>query len=65
MPRDPATMCAAEQLTIVRAGVLAPPQDSRGVAGQPLSVQVLPRLFSIELSGDCLWSRDDAAGGAG
>ena len=64
-PRDPTTTCAAEQLTIVRAGVLAPPQDSRGVAGQPLSVQVLPRLFSIELSGDCLWSRDDAAGGAG
>ena len=61
-PRDPATTCTANQLTIVRAGVLAPPQISQGAPGQPLSVQVLPRLFSIELSGDCLWSRDGGAG---
>lgn len=63
-PRDPATTCTANQLTIVRAGVLAPPQITQGIAGQPLSVQVQPRLFSIELTGDCLWSRDER-GGAG
>lgn len=61
-PRDPATTCTANQLTIVRAGVLAPPQVSQGAPGQPLPLQVQPRLFSIELAGDCLWSRTDGAG---
>jgi len=61
-PQDPAEKCTAEQITVVRAGVVAPPEISAGEPGQPLSLQVLPRLFSIKLSGDCLWSQSQGAG---
>ena len=57
-PLDPETVCGAEQVTVVSAGVLAPPQNSRGEPGQPLSVQLLPKLFTVTMTGDCLWSRD-------
>lgn len=61
-PQDPGATCTAEQVTVVRAGVVAPPEVSAGEQGQPLSLEVLPRLFSIKLSGDCLWSQDQVAG---
>ena len=57
-PLDPETACAAEQVTVVSAGVLAPPQNSRGEPGRPLSVELLPKLFTVTMTGDCLWSRD-------
>jgi hypothetical protein len=56
-PRDPGSQCRAEQQTVVSPGVLSSPQVSEGKTGQPLSLQLLPRLFSIELSGYCLWKR--------
>ncbi len=57
-PRDPGAVCAAEQVTVVSAGVLAPPEYSQGEPGQPLSVELLPKLFTVTMTGDCLWSRN-------
>lgn len=57
-PLDPQTVCRVQQTTVVEAGVLAPPQVSQGEEGKALSVQMLPRLFYAELSGNCLWTRD-------
>lgn len=56
-PLDPDTRCAATQQVVVSAGVLGPPVAAEGVAGQPLSLQVLPSLFDIEMTGHCLWER--------
>src|SRR5438445_4751976 len=56
-PREHGSQCCTEQQTVVSPGVKRPPQVSEGKAGQPLSLQLLPRLFSIELSGYCLWTR--------
>ena len=39
---------------IRRAG---PPHDIEGEPGQTLSLQVAPQLFSIEMTGDCLWQK--------
>jgi hypothetical protein len=57
-PLDPEAVCSAEQVTVVSAGVLAPPQSSRGEPGQTLSVELLPKLFTVTMTGDCLWSRE-------
>ena len=58
-PLDPDTVCGAQQVTVVSAGVIAPQQNLRGDAGQPLSVELLPKLFTVTLTGDCLWSREN------
>lgn len=57
-PQDPETICRAVQTTVVEAGVLATPVVSEGEQGQPLALEMLPKLFYAELSGDCLWVRD-------
>jgi len=57
-PLSPETICGAEQVTVVSAGVLAPPQSSQGEPGRPLSLEMLPKLFTVTMSGECLWSRD-------
>jgi hypothetical protein len=57
-PQDPQTVCRAQQQTVVAAGVLASPQIFEGEPGQPLSVEMLPQLFYVELSGHCLWTGD-------
>jgi hypothetical protein len=56
-PREPGSQCRAEQRTVVSPGVTSPPQVSEGQPGQQLSLLLPPRLFSIELSGYCLWTR--------
>jgi hypothetical protein len=56
-PQDPGTQCRAAQQTVVGPGVVSTPQVSEAKAGQPLSLQLPPRLFSIEMSGYCLWTR--------
>jgi hypothetical protein len=55
---DPVTVCGADQVAVVSAGVLAPLVHSQSAPGQPMSLDVLPKLFTITLSGDCLWSED-------
>jgi len=56
-PLDPATTCAATQQTVLSAGVLGPPTTAEGAPGQQLSLQVLPSLFDISMTGHCLWQR--------
>jgi hypothetical protein len=57
-PRDSETVCRAQQETVVEAGVLSTPQLSEGEPGQPLEVAMAPKLFYVELAGNCLWERD-------
>jgi hypothetical protein len=56
-PQDADTACRAEQVQVVGAGVVGPPQISEGAKGKPLPVQVVPQLFSIQMTGYCLWTR--------
>jgi hypothetical protein len=51
-------VCRAQQETVIEAGVLSEPQVSEGAEGQSLSLEMLPKLFYAELSGNCLWVRD-------
>jgi hypothetical protein len=57
-PLTPESSCAAVQFAVITGTpTVGPPQTDRGEPGQPLSLQVVPRLFTIELTGDCLWRR--------
>jgi hypothetical protein len=56
-PQEPGSQCRAEQRTVVSPGVTSPPQVSEDKPGQQLSLHLPPRLFTIELSGYCLWTR--------
>ncbi|MCV7419018.1 hypothetical protein H7K45_00520 [Mycobacterium yunnanensis] len=57
-PLAPDTSCAATQFAVVSGTpTLSAPQSDRGEPGQPLSLEMVPRLFTVELSGDCLWRR--------
>lgn len=56
-PQDPETICQATQTTVVEAGVLAQPQTLEGEQGKPMDVEMLPKLFYVELAGNCLWSK--------
>ncbi len=56
-PLDPDSTCAATQQTVVSAGVLGNPVAAEGAPGQRLSLQVLPSLFDISMTGHCLWER--------
>lgn len=55
IPQDPESRCRAEQTAVVTAGQVGEPQVAEGQPGQPLRFEVLPVMFSIHLSGDCLW----------
>lgn len=57
-PLVPDTACKATQFAVVSGTpTLTAPQSDDGAPGQPLRLQVVPRLFTIELAGDCLWQR--------
>lgn len=52
------TRCRAVQKAVILGTPnVGPAVTTEGEPGQPLSFQVVPKLFSIELSGDCLWQR--------
>ncbi|WP_101951804.1 hypothetical protein [Mycobacterium sp. 3519A] len=55
-PLDANGRCRAEQRAVVEAGVVGPPQTAESEPGQPLSFHMLPQLYSIEMSGHCLWT---------
>jgi hypothetical protein len=57
VPQDPTTTCRAEQQAVVDAGVVGPSQAAEGKPGQQLSFTVVPQLYSIKMSGYCLWTR--------
>jgi hypothetical protein len=56
-PRNAGTRCRAEQTTVLEPGVLTAPEIAEGAAGERLDVTFQPRLFNLQLSGDCLWTR--------
>lgn len=56
-PRDPQAVCRAEQKSVVEAGVLGAPEVSQAQPGQPLTLRLPSTLFSVELSGNCLWTK--------
>ncbi|MFG1931493.1 hypothetical protein ACGFK1_12670 [Mycobacterium sp. NPDC048908] len=55
-PLDASTRCRAEQRAVVQAGVVGAPQVTESQPGQTLSFHMLPQLYSIEMSGYCLWT---------
>jgi len=55
-PQDPSSTCSAEQAPVTDAGV-APPQTTAGKPGQVLHFEVVPVVFTITLTGNCLWER--------
>jgi hypothetical protein len=57
VPQDSSSNCRAEQRAVVGPGVVGAPQLAESTKGQPLSFQVVPQLFSIQMSGYCLWTR--------
>ena len=63
-PLDDDTRCGATQVTVIEPGVLAPPvvteADPQSPSGQPLNLEVLPKLFTIELTGHCRWAAANA-----
>jgi hypothetical protein len=59
---DPSTACGADQVTVIGPGELAPVVHSQGEIGRPLQLDVLPKLFTITMTGDCLWSEDQPPG---
>ena len=56
-PQDASSTCSAEQAAVVSAGEVGAPQVSTGQPGQALDFEVLPVVFSISLTGNCLWER--------
>jgi hypothetical protein len=56
-PQDSASQCRAQQSVVVGPGVVSQPETAEAKAGEPLEFTVLPRLFDITLSGNCLWER--------
>lgn len=57
MPLDSTSICRAEQRAVLGPGEVGPPQTSEAQPGQQLSLQFVPQLFSVQLSGYCLWTR--------
>ncbi|WP_036435784.1 hypothetical protein [Mycobacterium sp. URHB0044] len=59
-PLDGESRCAATQTAVVRgAPIVAPAGTAEGEPGQPLSLEVVPTLVTIEMSGNCLWQKVD------
>jgi len=56
-PQASGTQCSATQTAVVTGGTVTSPQVSTSEPGQPLKLQVLPLLFTIEMSGECLWQK--------
>jgi hypothetical protein len=57
LPQEPDSQCVARQIAVAGAGVVRSPEVETGVTGQQLSFRVLPDLFSITMTGYCLWSK--------
>jgi hypothetical protein len=56
-PLAPDGRCRAEQVSVTYGRVDGPPRVDESDPGRPLSLEVIPRLLTIEMSGDCLWQR--------
>jgi hypothetical protein len=57
-PLSPEASCAATQLAVMPGSpTVGAPRVDHGAAGQPLLLEVVPVLYSIEMTGDCLWQK--------
>ena len=56
-PLKSGARCRAEQLAVVPDVGTGPPQVTEGEPGRVLPLEVVPLLFSIEMSGECLWRK--------
>jgi hypothetical protein len=56
-PQSPDSHCTAAQLDLAAAGERTPARVTSGEPGRPLKLQVLPLLFTVELTGHCLWQK--------
>jgi hypothetical protein len=56
-PQDGESTCTATLIDVVAAGELGAPQTVTGGAGQPLEFPVSAKLFTVTLTGFCLWQR--------
>lgn len=56
-PQDDASRCSARPAAIAATGGVTPPQDLVGEPGLPLRLKLPPLLFTVKLSGHCLWQR--------
>ena len=57
-PLDGETSCRAAQYAVIpNTPQVGKPIIAQAPAGEPLTLEVVPRLFTIEMTGDCLWQR--------
>jgi hypothetical protein len=56
-PLSPDSRCRAEQVSVTYGRVDGPPRVDEGDPGRPLSLEVIERLLTIDMSGDCIWQR--------
>lgn len=56
-PQEPDAVCRAEQVAVLGPGKVSPPESVTGEPGKPLEFGVSPTLFTIKLSGSCLWQK--------
>ena len=62
-PQSDQTRCGAGQLKVIAPGELGALESAVADPGQPLEINVPTRLFSITLTGFCLWQRMSVAEG--
>jgi hypothetical protein len=56
-PQVSGGQCTASQQVVVKAGQLSQPQLSTGAPGGALTLRLLPLLFTVDLTGYCLWQK--------
>ncbi len=56
-PQGADARCGAEQAVVVSAGVIGPPTTVTGEPNQPLDFTAPTQLFTVALTGFCLWQR--------
>lgn len=56
-PQAADSPCEAAQLDNTAAGERTPPQVSVSEPGEPLTLRLLPMLFTVELRGYCMWQK--------
>jgi hypothetical protein len=57
IPQTDETQCHAVVVDVVAAGETSPPEAHGADPGQPLTFDISDHLFTVRLSGYCLWQR--------
>ncbi len=57
-PQGEDARCSAEQAVVASAGVIGPPSTVTAEPNSPLKLTLPTPLFTVGLSGFCLWERD-------